>query len=172
MALTLPDSRQLSDDVLDALRLRALHGRELGYTQAQLGELLGVSRETISRWWSAYTTGGLDALPGERTGRPLGTGRMLTDTQAEYIQQILDTQTPQQKNIPAALWNRRAVRDLIQQEWGGSVGGTHRRRVPQAMGLYLEETAASRTRSRPGGGPGMAGDNVSGAGKTSGNRGR
>ncbi len=118
MAITLPDSRQLSDDTLEALRLRSLHGRELGYTEADLGELLGVSRETISRWWSAYRNGGLDALPGERTGRPLGSGRILSDDQAQRIQQILDSKSPEAMNIPAALWNRRAVRDLIQNECG------------------------------------------------------
>lgn len=118
MPITLPDSRQLSDETLDSYRLVALHGRELGYTEAELGELLGVSRETISRWCSAYTTGGLDALPGDRTGRPLGSGRMLTDEQALHIQHILDTKTPEQMNIPAALWTRRAVRDLIQNECG------------------------------------------------------
>ena len=118
MAITLPDTRQLSDETLEAFRLLALHGRELGYTEADLGELLGVTRETISRWCSAYSKGGLDALPGERTGRPLGSGRTLTDDQAQRIQQILDTKTPEERNIPAALWNRRAVRDLIQNECG------------------------------------------------------
>lgn len=118
MTIILPDSRQLSDETLDALRLRVLRGRELGYTELQLAELFGVCRETISRWCSAYTTGGLDALPGERTGRPLGSGRLLTDEQAQHIQNILDTRTPEQMNIPAALWNRRAVRDLIQAECG------------------------------------------------------
>ena len=75
-------------------------------------------RVIVSRWCSAYTAGGLDALPGERTGRPLGSGRSLTDEQAQRIQHILDTQTPEQLNIPAALWTRRAVRDLIQNECG------------------------------------------------------
>ena len=74
MAITLPDARQLSDDVLEALRLRALTGRELGFTEADLANLLGVSRETVCRWWSAYTAHGLDAIPHERTGRPLGSG--------------------------------------------------------------------------------------------------
>ena len=63
MAITLPDARQLSDDVLEALRLRAINGRELGFTEADLANLLGVSRETVCRWWSAYTAHGLDALP-------------------------------------------------------------------------------------------------------------
>src|SRR5271165_1649352 len=72
MAISLPDARQLSDEVLQALRLRALRGVELGLTEAQLADLLGVSRETVCRWWSADADGGVDALPQERSGRPLG----------------------------------------------------------------------------------------------------
>ena len=86
MAISLPDARQLSDEVLQALRLRALRGCQLGYTETEMAELLGLSRETISRWWTAYADGGLDALPGERTGRPLGSGRTLSDGQARHIQ--------------------------------------------------------------------------------------
>ena len=50
MALTLPDARQLSDEVLEALRLRAVHWCEWGFTEADVADLLGVSRETVSRW--------------------------------------------------------------------------------------------------------------------------
>ena len=63
MSISLPDARQLSDEVLQALRLRALRGCELGYTEIELADLLGVSRETVSRWWSAYAEGGVEALP-------------------------------------------------------------------------------------------------------------
>ena len=49
MAISLPDARQLSDEVLQALRLRALRGCELGYTEIEVAELLGLSRETVSR---------------------------------------------------------------------------------------------------------------------------
>src|SRR5947208_1572622 len=95
MALSLPDARELSDDVLAALRLRALHGCELGFTEAEVGDLLGVCRETVCRWWSAYAHGGVDALPHERSGRPLGSGRVLTDEQAAHIQQLLCTKNPE-----------------------------------------------------------------------------
>lgn len=33
MVISLPDARQLSDEVLQALRLRALRGCELGFTE-------------------------------------------------------------------------------------------------------------------------------------------
>lgn len=118
MAVSLPDARELSDEVLQALRLRAVHGCELGYTEGEVADLLGVSRESVCRWWSAYTTNGLDALPHERTGRPRGSGRTLTDEQASRLQQIIDTNSPDKVGIPAPLWSRRAVRDLIRREYG------------------------------------------------------
>jgi len=118
MAVSLPDARQLSDEVLEALRLRALRGCELGFSEGDVADLLGVARETVSRWFSAYQTAGLDALPHERSGRPVGSGRTLSDAQAAHLQQILDSHTPEQVGVAAPLWNRRAVRDLIRQQYG------------------------------------------------------
>jgi transposase len=117
MPIQLPDARQLSDEALQVLRLRALHGIELGYSEVDLADLLGVCNETISRWWTAYTAEGLSSLPGGRTGRPLGAGRFLSDQQAEYIQKLIDDNSPEKLGIPHALWTRRAVRDLIRQEF-------------------------------------------------------
>src|SRR5438067_6701112 len=90
MAVPLPDARELSDEVLEALRLRALRGCELGFSEADVADLLGVARETVSRWWSAYAVGGTDAIPGDRTGRPVGTGRTLSDEQARRIRDLID----------------------------------------------------------------------------------
>src|SRR5262245_35990506 len=96
MAITLPDARQLSDEVLDALRLRALRACELGFSESDVALMLGVARETVSRWWTAYQGQGLDGLPGERTGRPLGSGRVLTDEQAAHLRQLIDNNSPQE----------------------------------------------------------------------------
>jgi transposase len=118
MAISLPDARQLSDEVLEALRLRTLRGCELGFSEADVADLLGVSRETVSRWWTAYNAGGLEAIPGDRTGRPVGSGRTLSDEQARHIQQQIDDHSPEELGIAAALWSRKAVRDLIRNECG------------------------------------------------------
>ena len=118
MAISLPDARQLPDDVLAALRLRALRGCELGFSQADVADLLGISRETVSRWWSAYSAGGVDGLPGDRTGRPQGSGRTLTDEQGQSLQRLIDENSPEDLGIAASLWNRKAVRELIRQEYG------------------------------------------------------
>ena len=118
MAISLPDARQLSDEVLEALRLRALHGCELGFTEADVADLLGVSHETVSRWWTAYAAGGLGALPSDRTGRPVGSGRALSDEQARHIPEQIDHHSPEELGIAAATWSRKAVRDLIRNECG------------------------------------------------------
>jgi transposase len=118
MSIELPDARQLSDEALQVLRLRALRGIELGYSEVELADLLGVCHETISRWWTAYAAEGLDSLPGNRSGRPPGSGRFLSDQQAKHIQEQIDHHAPQQLGIPHVLWTRRAVRDLIRKKFG------------------------------------------------------
>ena len=93
MAISLPDARQLSDEVLQSLRLRALRGCELGYSEIEVAELLGLSRETVSRWWTASLIMAWK-LPGDRTGRPVGSGRTLNDGQAARLRTILNEKTP------------------------------------------------------------------------------
>src|ERR1700753_3562222 len=118
MAISLPDARQLSNEVLEALRLRALRGCELGFSETDVAELLGVSRETVSRWWTTYAHPGLEALTGDRTGRPVGTGRTLSDEQARGIRDLIDDHRPEELGIAAAVWSRKAVRDLIRADCG------------------------------------------------------
>ena len=77
----------------------------------------GVCHETISRWWVAYQADGLDALPGGRTGRPLGAGRFLSDEQARFVRSQIDSQLPEHLGLPHALWTRRAVGDLIRKQF-------------------------------------------------------
>src|SRR5262245_46061713 len=116
MAIELPDGRRESDDVLDALRLRAVHARKLGYPVVDIAAILGVREETVSRWCSRYERGGQEALPGARTGRPMGSGRWIDTEQEQVIQQAIETKTPEEFRIASALWTRPAVRDLIRQE--------------------------------------------------------
>jgi transposase len=130
MAVELPSGRSESDEVLEAFRLRAVHAREAGYTLRDIAAILGVREETVCRWCSHYEQGGTEALPGERTGRPVGSGRRLDVQQAEAIQQLIDSKVPQEVGIASALWTRSAVAALIQQQTG--------QRLPlRTVGEYL-----------------------------------
>lgn len=53
MAIELPDARALSDEALQLLRLRALRGIELGYSEVELADLLG----TANALQLSYDTG-------------------------------------------------------------------------------------------------------------------
>jgi transposase len=141
MAISLPDARLLSDPVIQALRLRALRGCELGYTESEVADLLGVARETVCRWWSAYAAQGLDALPHDRTGRPIGSGRTLTDEQARHLQQLLDNKAPEDFGIAAPLWTRRAVRDLLLHEYAITM-------PVRTVGEYLQRWGYTRKKAR------------------------
>src|SRR5262245_1397073 len=103
MSITLPDARRLPDEVLEALRPRAIRGCEMGYTHAQGAALLGLASETDSRWSSASAQGGAQAPPGERTGRPSGSGRSLNDGQAAWLRTILVGEQPEEVGIPSPL---------------------------------------------------------------------
>lgn len=138
MAITLPDARELSDDVLEALRLRALRGCELGLTELQVARILGLARETVCRWWSAFADHGLPGLPQRRSGRPLGSGRAPCEDQAEHPQRLLRTHRPEELGIAAPLWTRRAVRDLIHKEFDLDLAERTVGRYPRRRGFTLK----------------------------------
>ena len=161
MAVSLLDGRQLSDEVLQALWLRALKGCELGYTEMEIADLLGVRHETVSRWWTAYVTGGPDALPRDRTGRPVGSGRTLADEPVRRIQDQIDHHSPEELGIPSPLWSRRAVRDLIRQESGLTLPVRTVGEYLRCWG-YTAKRPRRRARTRPRGSAGMAGDDLPG----------
>jgi transposase len=116
MPIELPPGLSMSDEVLEALRLRAIRARELGFKCDDIANIFGVAPETVSRWWSAYTGGGVDALPGDRSGRPYGSGRTLTPEQEEQIQQWMVEKSPEDYEVPSALWTRQAVAELIEKK--------------------------------------------------------
>src|SRR6185312_117605 len=115
MVIELPDGRCESNDVLDALRLRAVHAREVGYAVVDIAAILGVREETVSRGCARYDQVGQEALAGGRTGRPIGSGRLLTREQEQSLQEAIETQSPEKWGISSAPWTRQAVQELIKQ---------------------------------------------------------
>jgi transposase len=118
MAIPLLDARSLSDEVRAALRLRAVAARESGFDNDTIAAILGVRPESVSRWFVAYQRGGADALPGDRTGRPTGSGRRLSPEQEGRLEALLVVDSPAEHGIASGLWTRQAVRQLILQECG------------------------------------------------------
>ena len=141
MTLTRRDTRSESDEVHNALRRRAIAALESGYSQVLVAAILGVAPETVCRWWAAYQADGPASFTARRCGRPVGSGRRLDDTQAARIQHLLDTKTPIELGIASALWTRRAVRDLIRQEYDLEL-------AERTVGRYLSRRGFTAKRPR------------------------
>lgn len=130
MAVCIPDARELPDVVLEAFRLRAISALEAGFSETEVAAVLGVARETVCRWFSAYREGGVESLPHNRTGRPVGSGALLSDEQSRHIRELIDEHSPDELDIASPLWTRRAVRELIRNEFGIEI-------AERTVGTYL-----------------------------------
>ena len=110
------DGRKLDKKTLQYLRNRAIKLREDGMSNNETAKILGVNKETTSKWYSAYKRDGDKALKVKKTGRPKNVGKKLSDEQeAKIIRMLIDT-TPEQLKFKFALWTREAVQTLIKHE--------------------------------------------------------
>ena len=112
------DARKLSPSAQEEKRKQAVRLRKKGLGYKEIAELVGVHVLTIGRWIRAYEKRGTTALKSKRRGRPSGTGRMLSLEQEEMIQKLIVDKSPDQLKLSYALWTRKAVMEVIEQETG------------------------------------------------------
>jgi transposase len=113
-----PDARVLAPNTQDYLRQQAIRLRQQGKQFVDIASYLGVHRNTVSDWWQQYQDKGEAALKQQQRGRKVGQGRTLTQEEEECIEQLIQTHFPDELEIDSALWTRRAVQALIEQECG------------------------------------------------------
>src|SRR5829696_6734677 len=125
------DVRGLGRPAQDALRRRALYLVEReGMTQAQAALAVGVHRQTVNIWFKRYRERGEDGvLDGRRVSPRRGKGALSAE-EAGQVRAWIVEQTPDQLELPFALWTSRAVRELIERRLGKRLG-------PTAVQLYL-----------------------------------
>lgn len=109
------DARSYSDEVLEAMRRRAIAARGAGYPAKTVAEILGVRVDTVHRWMTAWRA---DALPGPRSGCPVGHGRILKPDQEADLRRIVADELPANHGIASPTWTRRAVGELVESRCG------------------------------------------------------
>jgi transposase len=67
---------------------------------------------------NCYRTAGAAALKPAARGKKRGGGRLLREAQERAVQQMIRDQHPEQLKMEFALWNRAAVTQLIEREYG------------------------------------------------------
>ena len=83
-------------------------------TRAEIGEIVGVHADTLGRWLKLSPR----ELKVNRGGRNPGEGRHLTQAQEDRIRKLITDKAPDQLKLDYALWTRKAVLTLIEQETG------------------------------------------------------
>jgi transposase len=130
--MPIPDARSLPPDALEFVRSQALRLRAEGYSVAEVAKVCGVAQGTVTKWTRrAGELGTEGAIKGLKRGRRVGSGRTLTLVQEEQLRLLIVGSNPAQLKLEFALWNRRAVMELIHQRCGIAM-------PIRTVGLYLE----------------------------------
>jgi transposase len=112
------DARSLSQDAQEALRVRGVKLLLEGWTQAAVADALGVGERQVRRWQTRYRRGGWKALSKRNRGRDSESQMTLSASQQAKLVGMIKSNHPDQLRIPALLWTRSAVQELIERQCG------------------------------------------------------
>jgi transposase len=101
----------------EAMRLRAVAALKRGRSMKEVAETFGVSYSAVRQWNKKHASGGFKALASAQRGRRLGQGRWLSAQQESRLRRWIIDATPDQLQLPFMLWERRAVQELIEQQF-------------------------------------------------------
>lgn len=109
------DSRTLTPDAQATLRLKVVTAVRGGMAKKVAAETFGVARASVYNWVDAFEDGGKKNLLPKKRGPK--TASKLLGWQAAQICNIIRDKHPEQMKFSFALWNARAVRDLIKRKF-------------------------------------------------------
>ena len=112
------DARKQSREVLHERRKQVIRLHRKKMPVMQIVEHTGLSWTAVNKALTLYTTQGAAALKPAVRGKKPGSKRSLSEAQERGIQQIICDKRPEQLKMDFALWNRAAVMQLIEREFG------------------------------------------------------
>jgi transposase len=77
-----------------------------------------VHKNTVHQWLKGWRVAGAAALKAKKRGRRHEAQRLLDVGQAAEVQRLMTGHTPDQLELPFALWGREAVRELARARFG------------------------------------------------------
>jgi len=108
------DARKLPRDAQDEMRRQAMRMREeLKLPWKEIARVVGVNVSTVIGWSKRFQQEGVVGLKSKTRGRRYLSGRTLTLVQEWQLRSVIVGENPKQMSLPYALWNRRAVMQLV-----------------------------------------------------------
>jgi transposase len=144
------DFRSIGRAAQEELRRRALFLVERqGLSQGRAAQLVGVHRQTVNTWVKRYRERGEEGvLDGRRVSPRRGKGR-LTAEEADKVRGWVVEQTPDQLELPFALWTSRAVRELIERRFAKRLGLTAGQAYLRRWGMTPQKPLVRARQRRP-----------------------
>lgn len=112
------DARKLPPSAQEEKRKMAIRLWKRGELIKDVAETVGVSPQAVSGWIKKYKLGGMAALKAKKRGPEAGQTRRLNPEQEKELQRLITDKAPDQLKLDYALWTRKAVMELIEQETG------------------------------------------------------
>jgi transposase len=112
------DLRTVSDSIRDNIRVRVLVLLEQGFTQKEAAKIFGVNKNSITNWVKRYKANGKKGLVGSKRGVKSEDKKLLSTEQELSIQKMIIDKMPDQLKLSFSLWTRKAVKELVEREFG------------------------------------------------------
>ncbi len=118
MLMDKEDARYQKLEQLHERRKQVVRLHRKGQGVMAIVGMTGLSYPAVRLAIDLYEEGGYGALKPTPRGRAVGAGRTLTAEQEAAIRKIICDKRPEQLKLEFALWNRGAVMQLIEREYG------------------------------------------------------
>src|SRR5215217_6900457 len=112
------DMRKLPAAAQEERRRQVIGLRQAGMTYAAIAAQVGLSRTGVFDICHRFAAEGAKGLVGKPRGRKPDEQRLLDATQEAEIQELICRHTPDELDLPFALWSRAAVGALIARRCG------------------------------------------------------
>lgn len=132
------DGRKLSHKTLEELRIRTVKQVEAGVSPELLAESLGLHRSTIYGWISRKLKLGDEGLKAKPiSGRPA----TLNPNHIKWLCATLTNKTPQQLQLPFALWTRDQIREALRRKFELKLSRSAITRMLKKLGFTFQKPA-------------------------------
>ena len=112
------DFRSVNSDTRKEIRKRAIILILKGTQKKKVAELFGVNQNTITNWAKRHNELGLKGLIDNKRGVKSEDKKLLSSKQEKLVQKMILDVMPDQLKLPYSLWTRKAVKELVEREFG------------------------------------------------------
>lgn len=112
------DFRSVDSSTRKEIRKRAIKQINAGKRKKDVALMYGVNQNTITNWVKKYKKDGIKGLTDNKRGVNSEDKKLLSRVQELEIQSMITDVMPDQLKLDYALWTRKAVKELVEREYG------------------------------------------------------